>query len=146
VSPRASGLVSFTRANTASADALPTATFLVLARGVLRARGKLRGRGGALVQYRRERVVGGHSLLRVVASDELSVRKALLAIAHPALGDAKSDRESARHFALRHGLDRSFIHLTELALPAGPTLHSALPPDLAAALRSLAERDGEPAI
>lgn len=137
---RASGLVSFTRARAPDRAPRPSLTFVMLARGVLRARGKLRGRAGASLHYQREHVIGGHSLLRVVAHDEASVRKAFAAIAHPVLGDSKSDRESARHFALRHGLDRLFLHLAQLELPDAPALTSALPPDLAAVLRSLGER------
>jgi 23S rRNA (uracil1939-C5)-methyltransferase len=143
LSARASGLVSFARGAAVPSEALPPVTFLVLARGVLRARGKLGSRAGASVHYQRSRVVSGHSLLRVVAPDEAIVRKALAAIGHPVLGDAKRDRESARHFALRHGLDRSFLHLTELSLPAEHRVTSALAPDLAAVLRSLAARDGQ---
>jgi 23S rRNA (uracil1939-C5)-methyltransferase len=142
LSPEASGLIAFAHADAsdppAARDDQPH-TFIVLAKGVLRARGKLRGRAGSLVRYQRERVIRGHSLLRVFARDELAVRRALCAIAHPVLGDAKSDREGARHFAARHGLDRAFLHLCELAgvAEAALPITSPLAPDLSAVLRSL---------
>lgn len=139
LSKEASGLVAFTLAE-AAAQPVPeeTHTFIVLAKGVLRARGKLRGAGGAQVRYQRERVISGHSLLRVHAPDEPSLRRALRAIRHPVLGDGRSDRESAKYFFARHGLDRPFLHLIELA--DLPGVSCPLPPDLGAVLRSLAAR------
>jgi 23S rRNA (uracil1939-C5)-methyltransferase len=155
LSAQASGLVPFV-ASAAQLDAVSALTrarsFTVLARGVLRPRGRLRGQGGGEVRYVRERVVAGHSLLRVLAADERSVRRALRAIAHPVLGDASSDRESARYFALRHGLDRCFLHLGQFpdARPGGDgdaqgradlsAVSAPLAPDLGAVLRSLESR------
>jgi 23S rRNA (uracil1939-C5)-methyltransferase len=140
LSAGASGLVAFTRVSAPGGQSMAAHGFLVLARGVLRARGKLRGPDVGVVHYWRERVIGGHSLLRVRASQEASVRRALAAIAHPVLGDSKRDRESARHFALRHGLDRCFVHLCELGLPAFAATRSELPPDLRAVLASVEAR------
>jgi 23S rRNA (uracil1939-C5)-methyltransferase len=140
LSAGASGLVAFTRSSAPGGQSTVTHCFLVLARGVLRARGKLRSPGGGVVHYWRERVIAGHSLLRVRASQEASVRRALAAIAHPVLGDTKHDRESARHFALRHGLDRCFVHLCELGLPALADTRSELAPDLRAVLASVEAR------
>jgi 23S rRNA (uracil1939-C5)-methyltransferase len=147
LSPEASGLLSFARTLAPEAEiasAQEPHTFLVLAKGILRARGKLRGQAGCELRYVRERVVAGHSLVRVLATDEHSVRRALRAISHPVLGDARSDRESARYFALRHGLDRPFLHLAELGNlgAAAPPLRSELAPDLVAVLQSLAQRTG----
>jgi 23S rRNA (uracil1939-C5)-methyltransferase len=143
LSADASGLVAFTRASASGEQSMAPHTFFVLARGVLRARGKLRAPGGGVVHYQRERVIAGHSLLRAQAGQEVSVRRALAAIAHPVLGDAKRDRVSARHFALRHGLDRCFLHLCELGLPAFAAAPCALAPDLRAVLASLGERRNE---
>jgi hypothetical protein len=146
LSAPASGLISFARAGSPAAEPSPDEpphTFLVLAKGVLRPRGKVRGPGGSGLRYVRERVVTGHSLLRVLARDERSVRRGLRAISHPVLGDAQSDRESARYFALRHGLDRPFLHLTQLGGGMAP-VRSELAPDLAAVLQSLADRGDTP--
>ncbi len=132
-----SGLVLFTRASAPVTQG--PHTFLVLARGILRASGKLRSEAG-VVHYQRERVIGGHSFLRVQARDEGDLRRALARIAHPVLGDSKRDRESARHFAQRHGLDRCFLHLCALGAPAFADVQSALPPDLRAVLASVEAR------
>jgi 23S rRNA (uracil1939-C5)-methyltransferase len=116
----------------------PTVTrrsFQVLVKGVTRQRGKAAG-----LRYARERVVGGHSLLRVDAVDESALRQTLRRFGHPVLGDAPMDRASAKYFWLRHGLDRPFLHLSELTLEAEGaehTLIAPLPADLRASLDSL---------
>jgi 23S rRNA-/tRNA-specific pseudouridylate synthase len=68
----------------------------------------------------------------------------LAGVGHPVLGDTRNgDAASNSFFEHRHGLDRSFLHRSELVLPlaAGPlTLKAALPGELAAVLASLSEQ------
>lgn len=139
-----SGQVYFVATEQAAAEAA-TATessrmhaFTVLAKGVLRSRGKIRV-GSSQVRYERERVIAGHSLLQIEAPDESSVRAALIAIAHPLIGDARADREGARFFTQRHGLDRPFLHLARCA-GVSAEHETPLAPDLLAVLRSLSDR------
>jgi len=91
--------------------------------------------------------VGGHSLLAVLPEQGRThqIRRHLAGIGHPVVGDARyGDPRTNQHFEHRHGLDRTFLHLSFLRLQraGGPLeLRSDLAPDLAAALDSLA---GEP--
>ncbi|HOU90091.1 MAG TPA: RNA methyltransferase, partial [Polyangiaceae bacterium] len=101
----------------------------------------------ATTRYTRQRVVGGHSLLAVLPEQGRThqIRRHLAGIGHPVVGDARyGDPRTNQHFEHRHGLDRTFLHLSFLRLQraGGPLeLRSDLAPDLAAALDSLA---GEP--
>jgi 23S rRNA (uracil1939-C5)-methyltransferase len=98
--------------------------------------GKLRE---ALTRYTRKQLMGGHSLARVrpVQGRTHQVRRHLAAIGHPVLGDARyGDAPSNRHFEHRHGLDRTFLHLSRVELGA-KVFEASLSGDLEAVLRSL---------
>ncbi|HEX6244470.1 MAG TPA: RsmD family RNA methyltransferase [Polyangiales bacterium] len=131
--PHASG-VALLGAPDAPCPQLRRSVFSVLVRGVTHGRGKLQG-----MRYERDRVVGGHSLLRVEAESAAKLRRACAGVGHPVIGDARADRASAKYFWLRHGLDRAFMHLAEVELgaPAAPVLRAPLAPDLAVVLASL---------
>ncbi|HET9958978.1 MAG TPA: RsmD family RNA methyltransferase, partial [Polyangiaceae bacterium] len=97
----------------------------VLAQGVLRGKGRL-----GPFTYRRERVVGTHSLLSVSCLHEAADARSasgqaprarrertrpigsyLKPIRHPLLGDERFGNPAAnRYFIERHGLDRPFLH------------------------------------
>jgi len=126
--------------------------YLALARGVCRPKGIVRrpllqdGQSReAVTRYTRLQVVGGHSLVRARPEHGRThqVRRHLASLGHPVLGDARhGDAPSNRHFALTHGLDRTFLHLERLELvnPLGGAplvLESALAPDLAVVLEAL---------
>ncbi len=97
----------------------------------------------ASTRYVRRALVGGHSLLEVRPEQGRThqIRKHLAGIGHPLLGDTRyGDRASNSYFWHRHGLDRTFLHLSLLELELdGRTLElrSELSPDLAAVLDSL---------
>jgi 23S rRNA (uracil1939-C5)-methyltransferase len=98
----------------------------------------------ARTRYRRERVVGGHSLVSIaVAPVAPTVRRHLSAIGHPILGDARHGHAASnRHFAERHALDRPFLHCRRLALAHPATgrelvVECELAGDLAAVLARL---------
>lgn len=151
--PEASGVCLVAR-DAASAAALATrvakarAHFQVLARGVTRNGGTLRSRPPArkqppasVVRYRRLRVVGTHSLLRVELEpgEDRQLGRALAKLSHPVLGDAASgDSPSNRFFAEKHGLDRAFLHCERIELPdLGSGLAAELAPELRHVLASL---------
>jgi 23S rRNA (uracil1939-C5)-methyltransferase len=137
-----SGLVLFA----ASAAAEPRAaeltnqlewSFVALVKGVVRRRGALPAERGA--RYHRLEVAAGHSLVRVQCASDDRVLRAFRRLGHPVVGDAQ-DAATAKHFALRHGLERPFVHASavqgrldgrELALQA------PLAPDLASVLASM---------
>jgi 23S rRNA (uracil1939-C5)-methyltransferase len=119
--------------------------YVALARGIMRRKGSVQrplpdrsGRRDARTRYQRIEVLGGHSLLQVRPDQGRThqIRRHLAAIGHPVLGDARyGDPASNRHLELRHGLDRTFLHLGQLELeyPRGTALRlsSPLPGDLA---------------
>jgi 23S rRNA (uracil1939-C5)-methyltransferase len=119
--------------------------YVALARGITRRKGSVQrpladraGRRDARTRYQRTEVLAGHSLLQVRPDEGRThqIRRHLAAIGHPVLGDARyGDPKSNRHLELRHGLDRTFLHLGQLDLeyPRGTVLRlsSALPGDLA---------------
>jgi 23S rRNA (uracil1939-C5)-methyltransferase len=126
--------------------------YLALARGVCRPKGIARrplvqdGRPReAVTRYTRLLIASGHSLVRARPEQGRThqVRKHLASLGHPVLGDERhGDGPSNRHFALAHGLDRTFLHLERLQLVnpstrAALVLESALAPDLAVVLRAL---------
>jgi 23S rRNA (uracil1939-C5)-methyltransferase len=98
--------------------------------------GKLRE---AMTRYTRKQLLAGHSLVRVrpVQGRTHQVRKHLAAIGHPVLGDVRyGDAASNRHFEHRHGLDRTFLHLSRVEL-GQQVFEAGLPADLNAVLQSL---------
>jgi 23S rRNA (uracil1939-C5)-methyltransferase len=121
--------------------------YLALVRGVSRDKGNinrpLREAGksrDARTRYNRVAVLGGHSLIRARPEQGRmhQIRRHLASLGHPVLGDTRyGDAASNRHFEMRHGLDRTFLHLTRIELThprSGEPLviESALPGDLAA--------------
>jgi 23S rRNA (uracil1939-C5)-methyltransferase len=131
-----SGLVLF-----APGDAAPAAEpacawtfrFIALAKGVVRRGGALRG--AAAARYRRLEVIAGHSLVRVESASDEQVLRAFRRLGHPIVGDPH-DVATAKHFLLRHGLDRPFLHASDAR-----ELHVALAPDLNSVLASLRGSD-----
>lgn len=113
---------------------------LALVRGIVHKQGTL---ARPRMRYRRERVVGTHSLVRaeLVGADPQPIQRRFAAIGHPVLGDARhGDPASNRHFVERHGLDRRFLHVArvELELSGGrAVIEAPLAPDLDAVLESL---------
>jgi 23S rRNA (uracil1939-C5)-methyltransferase len=121
-----------------------------LVRGIVRKKGSVsrslteRGRQAeARTRYLRVRVVGGHSLvsIRPDTGRRHQIRRHLAAIGHPILGDDRyGDPDSNRHFFMRYGLDRCFLHCEQIRLPLGERtleLSAPLPPDLVSVLGAL---------
>jgi 23S rRNA (uracil1939-C5)-methyltransferase len=121
--------------------------YLALVRGVTRDKGNvnrpLREAGkprDARTRYNRLAVLAGHSLLRARPEQGRmhQIRRHLASLGHPVLGDGRyGDPASNRHFEMRHGLDRTFLHLGRIELThprtqAALVLESALPGDLEA--------------
>ena len=126
--------------------------YLALVRGVCRPKGIMRrpllqdGRPReAVTRYTRLLIASGHSLVRARPEQGRThqVRRHLSSLGHPVLGDERhGDAPSNRHFALAHGLDRTFLHLERLELVHPSTraplvLESALAPDLGTVLAAL---------
>jgi 23S rRNA-/tRNA-specific pseudouridylate synthase len=103
-------------------------------------------------RYRRLRILGGHSLLRVVPEQGRThqIRRHLAAIGRPLLGDARHGHAPTnRHLFERHGLDRPFLHCARLELThprtgAPVAVEAPLAGDLAAVLASLERANGSP--
>ena len=125
-------------------------TYVLAARGVVHKKGRCERPipdAGALraaaTSYRREAVVGTHSLVRACPQQgrRHQIRRHFAGIGHPLLGDARyGDPASNRFFEQRHGLDRTFLHCAEISLARGAeslSLRSPLAPDLEAVLTSL---------
>jgi 23S rRNA (uracil1939-C5)-methyltransferase len=121
--------------------------YLALVRGIIRGKGRVERPardGRAATRYRRERVVGTHSLVRAFPEpgQRSQLRQHLGSIDHPVLGDTRfGDAASNRYFEERHGLDRPFLHCARLELElagATITIESELAADLAQVLESLA--------
>ncbi|MEO7113886.1 MAG: RNA methyltransferase, partial [Polyangiaceae bacterium] len=103
--------------------------FVVGCRGITREKGVI-SRGNKKyarqisTRYRRLAIVGGHSLVRVIAthgsageSSDLLVAKHLAEVGHPLVGDARSgDARTNRFFEEKHTLDRPFIHALRIEL------------------------------
>ncbi|HET9932848.1 MAG TPA: pseudouridine synthase [Polyangiaceae bacterium] len=123
--------------------------YLGLARGITHKRGRIEralndgtGVRDAVTRYERTQVVGTHSLVRAMPETgrRHQIRRHFAHIGHPLLGDARyGNPASNRHFEERHGLDRPFLHLERITLPAMPVLRSELAPELAAVLESIEE-------
>jgi 23S rRNA-/tRNA-specific pseudouridylate synthase len=129
-------------------------TYLALAKGVLHKRGRIQrpifeaGRKlEASTRYERMEVVGGHSLLRVQIDTgrKHQIRKHLSGIGHPVIGDARyGDKATQRHFAMRHGLDRAFLHCASMSLSWDDQRLEVTAPlagDLELVLESLSQRE-----
>jgi len=116
----------------------PEVELTLLARGIMHKRGKL-----GLLRYTCEARIGGHSLLyaRGPASSVGQIYASFARVGHPIVGDAGHDRATAKHFAMRHGLDRPFAHVRSLCFTheGAETERVEMPlyPDLAAVLLSL---------
>jgi 23S rRNA-/tRNA-specific pseudouridylate synthase len=132
----------------ASRVAKARAHFQVLARGVTRNGGTLRADRPArrrpsdsVVRYRRLRIVGTHSLLRVELQlgEDRQLGRTLAKLSHPVLGDAAAgDAPSNRFFVEKHGLDRAFLHCERIDLPElGSDMAAELAPELRQVLTSL---------
>lgn len=94
----------------------------------------------AHTRYRRVDVVGGHSLLELtlLTGRTHQIRRHLAAVGHPVVGDERyGDAATNRHFAMRHGLIRPFLHAARLVGQDGELYESPLWPDLRAVLDSL---------
>jgi 23S rRNA (uracil1939-C5)-methyltransferase len=103
--------------------------FVVGCRGITREKGVI-SRGNKkyarqiTTRYRRLAIVGGHSLVRVIATHgssgdppDLLVAKHLAEVGHPLVGDARSgDARTNRFFEEKHTLDRPFIHALRVEL------------------------------
>lgn len=124
--------------------------YLALLRGVARKKGVVnrrlveRGRlQEARTRYVRVDVVGGHSVVHAYPEHgrKHQVRRHLAAIGHAVVGDERyGDRATNAHFAMRHGLDRPFLHAHEIVLNhRGRELALVAPvaPDLELVLESL---------
>lgn len=129
-------------------------TYVALAQGITHKRGKLRktlleGRvpRAAETHYERVGVVGTHSLLHVhpIQGRKHQVRRHLAGVGHPLLGDSKySKGSSARFYFDRHGLDRPFLHCSEITLSHGAAelnVRAPLPADLERVVESLSDAD-----
>jgi 23S rRNA (uracil1939-C5)-methyltransferase len=152
----ASGICLFVREPASACEveeslALGTTHYLALVRGVVRNGGKITrpllesaGRAEAVTRFRRREVLGGHSLVRATPLSREGARQVarhLAALGHPILGDAShGDVRSNRHLALKHRLERSFLHREHVELPLRTgtlVLRAQLAPDLALVLESL---------
>ncbi len=153
--PGASGLALFAR-DAASEASLREAlsegarSYQVLAKGITHKRGRIErtvreGKKKARAQTRfvRQEVISGHSLLRVWSDTghDLEIVQHLASLGHPVIGmPAPGDRRTNVHFAMRHGLDRPFLHAHAVSLgPAeeGLSLETGLAADLRFVLDSL---------
>lgn len=101
-------------------------SFVAASRGITREKGSVaRGKRGpaGVARYRRLAVAGGHSVLRVSADhaihegSDTTVRKRLVEIGHPVLGDPRTcDARTNRFFEERNALDRAFLHAARLEI------------------------------
>ena len=129
--------------------------YITLARGVTRDKGSIRrplfehGRPyEARTRYARRGVVSGHSLA-LVRPDEgrkHQIRRHLAVIGHPVVGDDRyGDARTNQYFAMRHFLDRPFLHCVRICIEhdgRSIELNAELAPDLALVLEGLEE--GQP--
>jgi 23S rRNA (uracil1939-C5)-methyltransferase len=124
--------------------------YVALARGVTHKKGTIRRRlredgreRDATTRYVRRSVTGGHSLLDIEPEEGRThqIRRHLAGIGRAVVGDARyGDTRTNAHFEHRYGLDRTFLHLAEIALDLDGRrleLHAELTPDLAAVLEAL---------
>jgi 23S rRNA (uracil1939-C5)-methyltransferase len=101
----------------------------------------------AHTQFERERVIGSHTLLRVVPDEGRThqIRRHLAAIGHPVLGDDRYGHAATNRFVIeKHGLDRTFLHAARLELKHPSTgrrlvIEAPLAGDLAGVVQSVSE-------
>jgi 23S rRNA (uracil1939-C5)-methyltransferase len=118
-------------------------TYTAAAQGVVHKRGTIRhslldGRipRNALTRYERSGMIGTHSLLQAHPQQgrKHQIRRHFAKVHHALLGDTKyGSAASARHFFERYGLDRPFLHCSQIELThkGEPlTLLAPLAPDL----------------
>lgn len=128
-------------------------TYVALAQGITNKRGTIRkslleGRvpRAAETRYVRTGVVGTHSLVTAYPTQgrKHQIRRHFAAVGHPLLGDSNyAKRGSWRFFFDRHGLDRPFLHCSEISLVHGDTpltLRAPLAADLERFLLSLEQQ------
>jgi 23S rRNA (uracil1939-C5)-methyltransferase len=98
-------------------------TWHALVRGVVRAKGNVsRAVNGVetRTRYKRLAVIGGHSLLELRSdpADDVVMAQHLAGLGHPVLGALDGHAPSNRHFAERYALDRPFVAVARIAIPA----------------------------
>jgi 23S rRNA-/tRNA-specific pseudouridylate synthase len=128
--------------------------YVALVKGVVRDKGSIRrplverGRPlAARTRYSRREVVGGHSLVAVRPDEgrKHQIRRHFASLGHPVVGDERyGDPRTNDYFAMKHFLDRPFLHCVRiiLDLPGNAvelTAPLSLAPDLSAVLESLGE-------
>jgi 23S rRNA-/tRNA-specific pseudouridylate synthase len=150
-----SGVCLFARrAEFASAIALSLTEgqkeYVALAKGITRPKGSItrpiveqRKPQDARTRYSRREVVAGHSLL-LVRPDQgrrHQIRRHLSSVGHAVVGDDRyGDAKTAQYFAMRHFLDRPFLHLARVILNDGERaleITAKLAPDLGFVLASM---------
>ncbi len=120
-----------------------TRRYQVLAKGITHAKGRISRPASLRARYQRSAVVGGHSLLDLTleTAGAHHFEQQLAVMRHPVIGQAKNgDRRTNLHFSMRHGLDRAFVHCSEVSLPyqdATLTVRAPLAPDLTLVIDSL---------
>ena len=132
--------------------------YVTLARGVTRDKGSIRrplvehGKPfESRTRYARRGVVSGHSLATVRPDEgrKHQIRRHLAVIGHPVVGDDRyGDARTNQYFAMRHFLDRPFLHCARISIEHGGRpleLHAELAPDLALVLEGLEEGQPESA-
>ncbi|NUN12148.1 MAG: hypothetical protein HUU55_00775 [Myxococcales bacterium] len=121
-------------------------TYLALVKGITHKGGNItrpvweNGREWtAHTRYKRVDVIAGHSLVEVslLTGRTHQIRKHFAIIGHPVLGDDRyGDPATNRHFAMRSGLIRPFLHAATLRWDGGE-ITSPLWPDLQTTLTNL---------
>ena len=133
--------------------------FVVACRGITRekgviSRGSKKSARATTTRYRRLAIVGGHSLVRVIASHvalresaDFGVAKHLAEVGHPPVGDARfGDARTNRFFEEKHALDRPFVHALRIELDRPDTnarlvVEAPLAGDLRITLERLATKE-----
>jgi 23S rRNA (uracil1939-C5)-methyltransferase len=126
--------------------------YVALVKGVVRDKGSIRrplverGRPlAARTRYTRTEVVGGHSLVSVRPDEgrKHQIRRHFASLGHPVVGDERyGDPRTNDYFAMKHFLDRQFLHCARITLElSGRAVELSAPlrlaPDLEAVLEGL---------
>jgi 23S rRNA (uracil1939-C5)-methyltransferase len=124
--------------------------YIALAKGITRPKGSvtrpiIEGKTPyeARTRYTRREVVSGHSLIGVRPDQgrKHQIRRHLASIGHAVVGDTRyGDDKTAQYFALRHFLDRPFLHCARITIEYQGRLtefSADLAPDLGFMLASL---------